>query len=104
MAHAVIFVRKNGIPLPRAYALKRSFPATNIAFLIAARVEPYSTGTSLPHQPRRICQMPSALGIPLWDIIEKPVCPAPRSTNAFQVLNCLGTNSANDVPYPPQRT
>src|SRR5260370_32096336 len=96
MAHAVIFVRKNGIPLPRAYALKRSFPATNIAFLIAARVEPYSTGTSLPHQPRRIRQMPSAIGIPFCEIIEKRVCRPPRSTNVLQLRNSLVTVPEND--------
>src|SRR5260370_7340947 len=96
MAHAVIFVRKNGIPVPRAYALKRSSLATNIAFLIAARVESYSTVTSLPQQPRRIRQVPSAIGFGFCEIIEKHVCRAPRSTIVLQLRTGLGTVPEND--------
>src|SRR5260370_37211567 len=101
MAHAVIFVRKNGIPVPRAYALKRSSLATNIGFLIAASVEPYSTVTSLPQQPRRIRRVPSAVGIGFCEIIEKRICRAPRSTIVLQLRTRLGTGPEIDcAPLP----
>src|SRR5258708_31711384 len=103
MAHAVIVVRKSGIPVPRAYALKRSSPATNIAFLIAARVESYSTVTSLPQQRRRIRRMPSSIGIGFCEIIEKHVCRAPPSTIVLQLRNSLGTVPENDSASLHQR-
>src|SRR5216684_74214 len=103
MAHAVFVVRKCGIPVPRAYALKRSSPATNIAFLIAARVESYSTVTSLPQQPRRIRQVPSAIGFGFCEIIEKRLCRAPRSTIVLQLRNGLGTVPENDSASLHQR-
>src|SRR5260370_20343260 len=105
MAHAVIFVRKDGIPVPRAYALKRSSEFSGSEYCIPNRcqVESYSTVTSLPQQPRRIRQMPSAIGIPFCEIIEKRVCRAPRSTIVLQLRNGLGTVPENDSASLHQR-
>src|SRR5258708_13735308 len=61
------------------------FSGNEYCILIAARVEPYSTGTSLPHQPRRIRQIPSAIAIPFCEIIENRACRSPRPPNLFHL-------------------
>src|SRR5713226_3569010 len=68
-----------------AYTLKWSSPTTRIAFLIAARLEPYSTVTFLPQQPRRIRQISPAIGNGICQIIEKRGCRARPSSFILQL-------------------
>src|SRR6266849_1914562 len=61
-----------------AYAVERSSLATRTAFLQAAWLGSYCTGSSLLDQPRRVPQISSALSGGFRERIEKRDCRAPQ--------------------------